>query len=95
MSYKEIDCTEIVPPNKDQLTLFDIDPDWKKEWHGMPEYINGDKTPYRTLPLHFKSREDVIKFSELIGQRITEDTRYVWYPKPELSRTDRVYIDEP
>ena len=52
----------------------------EEEWKGMPEYEHQDKTAYRTIPVHFACENDVIDFAERIGQKITENTRFVWFP---------------
>lgn len=62
---------EIVPPV-----------DFAEEWQGMPEFENEDSA-YRTIYVHFKSQADVDAFAELVGQTITEETKYIWYPKTE------------
>jgi hypothetical protein len=48
---------------------------------GMPEYTHEDKGSYRDIIIHFGSEEDVQKFSALIGQHITDKTRYLWIPQ--------------
>lgn len=58
--------------------------DWEKEWLEMPEYSHEDKTAEKSLIINFKSQEDVRKFSELIGQKITDKTRSIWFPKAEI-----------
>lgn len=63
-----------------QETLFDIDPDWTKEWQGMPEYKHEDLRPFQQIVLNFESREDVQKFSKLVGQRLTDQTDTLWFP---------------
>jgi ParB-like chromosome segregation protein Spo0J len=50
------------------------------EWEGMPEFQHEDKTAHRTLHVHFKDAEAVAAFAELIGQKITENVKYLWYP---------------
>lgn len=60
----------------------DVDPD--KEWGGMPEFVQQDKTSFRTIPVHFKDQEAVDKFAKAIGQKITEKTRFVWFPEIEI-----------
>lgn len=78
------------PEDPAQLALFDIPPDWKQKWTGMPEFQQRDLTPWGTLPVHFASRSDRNAFAKLIGQTITDDTRSLWYPKAEIGR----YVDK-
>lgn len=62
----------------------DVIDDPKKEWQGMPEFEHEDLMPVQTVHVHFKSREDVEEFAKLIDQRITEKTKFVWFPKQEI-----------
>lgn len=64
--------------------------DINKEWDGMPEF---DETPvfdaFRSINVHFEDQEAVDKFTELMEQKITEKTKYVWFPfkpKEELKK---------
>lgn len=53
-----------------------------EEWTGMPEF-NREPLASRTLKVHFKTPEDVETFARLIGQNITNDTKFVWFPAAE------------
>jgi len=64
------------------------DPD--AEWSGMPEFDQQDKTAFRTLPVHFADQDAVDAFAGLIGQKITPNTRSLWYPAAEIER----YVDK-
>jgi hypothetical protein len=59
-------------------TVSDIDPN--KEWEGMPEFTVKQKG-FKSIVMHFLNQEHVNIFSKLIGQEITENTKYLWYPK--------------
>ncbi len=63
-----------------QNLLFDIPPDWTKEWKGMPGYDHVDQESYRDLIVHFRNNEDIQAFSNITGQRITDQTKSLWYP---------------
>lgn len=81
-----------------QQTLFsDLDDFtlWKKEWKGMPEFVQGDLMPLQSVLIHFETQEDVDAFAKLIGQRITPLTKSRWYPEVKISRyIDKRYEDE-
>lgn len=66
-----------------QLSYENLPPnDPNKEWQGMPEFeITDDK--YKSLIIHFLSKDDVEDFSELIKQSITEKTKSIWFPAKE------------
>jgi hypothetical protein len=70
----------------DQPLLFDVPPDWKQSWEGMPEFNQVDLTSFQEIKIHFKDRDARQAFSELIGQTITDNTRSLWYPKAEIGR---------
>jgi hypothetical protein len=67
-------------PSKDDFN-------WKDHWRGMPEFIQDDLTPFKTIHVHFDNQEHVDRFAELVGQRITPKTRYIWYPRVEKGAT--------
>ena len=65
------------------------------EWRGMPEFKHEDKTAFRTMPVHFKDQDAVDAFAKLIGQKITEKTRFVHFPETEIERyADKRYAAE-
>lgn len=49
-------------------------------WNGMPEFQQGDATAFCSLKIHFANQADVDAFAKLIGQLVTKETRYIWYP---------------
>lgn len=68
------------------------DTDPEDDWDGMPEFKNEDKEG-RKIIVHFANEEDVQDFAELVGQKINEKTKYIWYPKVErLSVKSHVYV---
>lgn len=79
-----------------QVALFDKGEWWHEHWKGMPEFVQEDLAPVKTIYVHFESKEDYQAFSELVGQRLTMNTRSIWYPEAEIGRTfNKRYIDEP
>lgn len=69
--------------NKNKTSFFDIDNNWVKEWIGMPEFIQEDLPPFKTINLNFKNEKDVNEFAKLINQKITKKTKFIWHPKGE------------
>jgi len=67
------------------LSLFE-DIDYDEAWEGMPEFDQKDKTAFQSIHIHFKNQDGVDKFAELIGQAITEKTRFLWYPEIEIEK---------
>lgn len=54
-----------------------------KHWRGMPEYESEDQKGVQIIIVHFETREDVERFAELMGQNITDRTKWIWYPAKE------------
>ena len=50
---------------------------------GLPEYEMEDITSYRSIIVHFADKQAVDDFAKLIGQKITEKTRYLHIPYQE------------
>jgi len=49
---------------------------------------------FRKIVVHFRNQEDIDKFAELIGQKITKAPS-LWYPEWEKRRyADKRYVDE-
>lgn len=61
-------------------TLFDIDEKWKEEWKDMPEFVQEKQTCYAQIIFRFSCEEDLKKFSDLIGQKLTKKTKSAWFP---------------
>jgi hypothetical protein len=71
-------------------TLFEVEEDEDSEreklWVGMPEFIQKDNPPYKTIYLHFRNKEDfdefVNRYKSLMDgeQNITPKTKSMWYP---------------
>jgi hypothetical protein len=79
----------------EQKSLFEYEEPWKAEWVGMPEFVQYDLTPWKTLPIHFATPGDMAAFAELIGQKLSENTRSVWFPEAEIGRySNKRYGDE-
>ena len=68
--------------------------DYDELWQGMPEFENTPKAS-RTLHIHFKNQQGVDDFSQLIGQKILENTRYIWFPCQEkLDMEAKRFVNE-
>lgn len=71
-----------------------VDPN--AEWEGMPEFEQPDAMPYRTIDVHFADEEAAQDFARLIGQGLTEKTKYVWHPEQKAKSERQQYeCDEP
>lgn len=72
--------------DKLQLNLLEVAQDWHDHWKGMPDFKQADLKPKQSILVHFKNDEDRHAFSKLLGQTITDATKFVWYPKAEIGR---------
>lgn len=70
--------------------------EWKKEWQGMPEFIQGKTTVYKEITVRFETKEDMNDFAKLIGQTLTIKTHSIWYPKLQRGKhqVKRYFDDE-
>jgi hypothetical protein len=72
--------------------LFDSKFDYEKEWEGMPEFIAEDLKAIASVTVNFLTVEDMNAFSDLIGRRITFQTKSVLFPI--ALQVKKVYTDE-
>lgn len=85
--WHEAELSSII--NASQSTEFD------EQWTGMPEFDQKDKTAHRTIHIHFANDDAVQQFAKLIEQKITEKTKYIWYPNIEIETlADKRYASE-
>lgn len=76
-------------------SLFGIEEEVQDAWKDMPEYEQGDQMPKFDLKINFESEDDLMSFSELIGQKLTVKTKSVWFPEKERqSLKDMRYVSE-
>lgn len=63
------------------------------EWQGMPEFDQEDQNAFRSIKINFASEEDVKEFSQLLGQTITDKTRFLWFPEQKkITMDDKAYL---
>ena len=66
----------------DQSSLFpEMENEWEKEWHDMPEFVSEDKKPYQQIKVSFRNFEDVKEFGRLLGVNVTPKSDSTWFPK--------------
>lgn len=66
-----------------------------EHWQGMPSFENQDKTAFRSLAIHFADQAAVDAFAKKIGQKITDKTRFVWFPEIVIETyADKRYVSE-
>lgn len=76
--------------------LFENEKDWVKEWQDMPEFVQEKaEKEYAKITIRFKSKDDLIKFSNLINQKVTNKTKSIWFPEIERGKnSNKLYVCE-
>jgi hypothetical protein len=69
--------------------------DPNEEWEGMPEFEQEDLTAFKSIHVHFACQADYEAFAELIGQKLSEKVRSIWYPEAKKIDMTDIYINEP
>jgi hypothetical protein len=69
--------------------------DYEKMWEGMPSFDQDDDTPFKSVVVHFENQEHVDRFAKLVGQTITEKTKFIYYPSQQRENVkDLAYENE-
>ena len=69
-----------------------IEPEsWKKEWRGMPEFIQGSKASIKGVVVHFENLKDLKDFSTLVGRNVTMHTKGFFFPVKKIKLKTDVY----
>jgi hypothetical protein len=63
-----------------QISLFDIEPDWRESWWGMPEFTMRDASPQHRITINFMTQEDVAEFARLTGIPVSTRSDTGWFP---------------
>ena len=81
--------------SKNQSNLFSSKDDWETEWQDMPEFEQKNLQPVQKIVVSFLKREDVEKFAKLVGCKLTEKTKSIWFPYKERDKPREFkYVDE-
>jgi len=84
---------ELGRPTQDvtQGALFDMAPDWRHVWWGMPEFEMRDARPGHKLVVNFMTAEDMAAFAQRSGLPVTTTSDSVWFPHQTPLRGQFVY----
>jgi ParB family chromosome partitioning protein len=64
------------------------------EWKDMPEFEQDNQIAPYSVKVHFRTIEDLNKFADIIQQRITENTKYIYFPEQTSTNLKNLnYID--
>lgn len=67
----------------EQPALFEVQPDWAAHWQEV--WTQRDLRPWQTVMVHFRNREDRQAFEMLIGQQLTDESKYCWFPANDIA----------
>jgi hypothetical protein len=68
--------------------------DFNEEWKGMPEFQQENLLGLQLI-VHFKTEKDKFDFVKLIGQKITDKTKFIWWPQEFNDNTEDIgFSDE-
>ena len=70
--------------------------DYDEIWGDMPEFKEKADIKHDgdSIIVHFRTMEDRAEFAELIGQKVTPKTPYIWYPiKYARVFTEHAFVD--
>lgn len=82
-------------PEVVQEALFDLGPDWREHWWGMPAFVQGDARPTQRITMNFMTWDDVAEFGRRLGIRVTRATDTAWFPQESIDKpSEWEYSDE-
>ncbi len=64
----------------------------KPEWTGMPDFHQENLDAFQTVNVHFADAKDRDGFSKLIGQSLTDQTKYIWHPPAKREAIKKRYV---
>lgn len=64
-------------------------------WQNTAPFVQKEKKSFHSLIVHFDDRESIERFAKLVGQTVTEKTRFIWFPyrPPDNLRAYKVVSD--
>lgn len=66
----------------------------EEEWQNMPEFVQENDDAFRRIMIKFENAKDVKKFIEIIKIKISDDTKWLWFPHKKQHKTTKHYTDE-
>ena len=73
----------------------DYENTWQRECHAMPEFAQVDESCSQQIIVSFVCYDDVKEFGKLLEQKVTPNTKSLWYPTMEREAPKNyLYLDE-
>lgn len=83
-------------PSDDLDALLNPGIDYDELWQGMPEFEQEDAfSAISSIKVHFATEEAIEEFAEIVGQTVTKETTFIWYPKRERENLKKYVAHEP
>ena len=73
-------------PPSPQQQLFDVEPNWREHWWGMPSFEMEDCRPAHQITVSFMTREDVDEFKARLGVKRVPRPDFMWYPQQQYRK---------
>lgn len=90
MASDDIDVSRPLRPSDGQGALFDIGPNWKEYWWGMPSFVHGDARPGKAITVNFYSIDNYRDFLNRLGLKMSDQADTMWWP--EENRLNGAYL---
>ena len=82
LQIEDVDLTGLFTETEfDLLTDRGVATDPSGHWQGMPEFEQDDVSAPYSVKVNFNTLEDLQAFASLVGQNLTERTKFIYYPK--------------
>jgi hypothetical protein len=79
---------------KSAPTLFEVEPDWRDHWWGMPSFEMGDARPQHKITINFMTAQDVRDFADRTGIPVSVRSDSAWFPHQQ-QLSGKVFWDGP
>jgi hypothetical protein len=82
-------------PPPAQQTLFEVEPNWREHWWGMPLFEMEDCRPVYQITVNFMTREDLVEFERRLEIKVYMPRMSAWYPAQSFDKPQQwSYVDE-
>jgi hypothetical protein len=79
------------PKDIAQSTLFDVEPNWKDFWWGMPAFDQQDARATKSIMVHFLTMDDFYEFAAALNVKLTPKAPFLWYPPQQRMNAEYLY----
>lgn len=66
----------------------------EQEWLNMPEFMQAKKNCYQLIIVRFDRARDVKRFSETIKQKVTSNTKSIWFPEKQKGNIVQIWTSK-